>query len=152
MNKQLKSLWEKENAGIKDGMDTAVVCIDIETKTMEYAGAKSHLFIIQSGIGNYIRADKFSIDGDLKNRYTKQVVDISKPTKFYLYSDGFQDQFGGEVNQKFMSRRFREFLEEIHAETMEVQNEKVETKFLEWKGNYNQIDDVLVIGVELPTA
>lgn len=150
MNKQLKSLWEKENAGIKDGMDTAVVCIDMESKTMEYAGAKSHLFIIQNGIGDYVRADKFSIDGDLKNIYTKKVIDISQPTQFYLYSDGFQDQFGGAENQKFMGRRFRDFLAEIQADTMEVQGTKVAEKFLDWKGDYNQIDDVLVIGVELP--
>ena len=67
----------------------------------------------------------------------------------YIFSDGYYDQFGGESKKKFGVRRFKEFLLEIHHEPMNKQCEKLDQRFLEWRGMYDQLDDILVVGIKI---
>jgi len=68
---------------------------------------------------------------------------------FYLFSDGFQEQFGGRHDEKYMSRRFRSFLHSISYMPIDLQSKKIEQEFEDWKGQEEQTDDVLVIGIRL---
>jgi hypothetical protein len=87
---------------------------------------------------------------DVDRFFHKQTVDITAPTIFYMFSDGFQDQFGGDDGRKYMKKRFREFLVEIHKQPFEEQEQILKLEFQSWlAGKYNQIDDVLVIGFKI---
>ena len=67
----------------------------------------------------------------------------------YLFSDGFADQFGGEKGKKFMVKKFHQDLLSIHHLNMDEQKKRLEKYFNDWKGNYEQVDDVLVIGIKV---
>lgn len=147
-----KDLKQKETQN-RDGMDLALVVIDNEAQTLEFAGAKNPLLYIQNGELHEIKGDKFPVGGysyESEQSFTKHTIDISQPTTFYVYSDGYQDQFGGKKGRKFMSRKFKNLLHEIHKLPMTEQQHKLENRLQEWMGNHRQVDDVLVIGVHLP--
>lgn len=154
LHHRIRKVLNQENTQIQDGMDVALVVIDLEEKTLEFAGAKNPLVYIQNNEVNLIKGDKFSIGGEhlgMDRKFTKHTIDVSQKTTFYLYSDGFQDQFGGKNDRKFMSRRFRELLFEIHQLPMQEQRQILETTFQNWmkEGNVEQVDDVLIIGAQI---
>jgi hypothetical protein len=76
-------------------------------------------------------------------------VDFKKDDCFYICSDGYTDQFGGELGKKFLAKPFKELLLRIHSNTMDQQKELLHDTFGKWKGNLSQIDDVLVIGFRI---
>lgn len=147
-----KDLKQKETNN-RDGMDLALVVFDSEAKILEFAGAKNPLLYVQDGELHEIKGDKFPVGGyahEQEQSFKKHVIDVSKPTTFYIYSDGFQDQFGGHKGRKFMSRRFKNMLLEMHALPMDEQKQQLEQQLQEWMQGHKQVDDVLVIGVHLP--
>ncbi|MCP4520401.1 MAG: hypothetical protein GY827_01680 [Cytophagales bacterium] len=77
-----------------------------------------------------------------------QVLSLESMDQFYLFSDGFQDQFGGTNDKRYMKKRFREFLHNISKHSFEKQARLVEEEFLKWKGNTDQTNDVLVVGIK----
>ncbi|OJJ22118.1 hypothetical protein BKI52_08760 [marine bacterium AO1-C] len=147
-----KDLKQQETLN-RDGMDVALVVIDNETKTLEFAGAKNPLIYMQDGELFEVKGDKFPVGGyahEEEQSFRKHVIDISKPTTFYIYSDGFQDQFGGKKSRKFMSRKFKNLLHEVHVKPMQEQAEILEDRLLDWMSDHKQVDDILVLGVHLP--
>lgn len=138
---------------IQDGMDMAVCIIDKRKTILEFAGAKNPLIYIQDGILHQIKGSKFPIGGRKKEKdlrhYEKHTINISSKTTIYLASDGYQDQFGGEDNRKFMSKNFKNILLENYQKPLEEQKDILEETFKNWKGNEKQTDDVLVIGLRL---
>ncbi len=154
LHKGVQYTLQQKRTGNSDGMDMALVTIDEENKKMMYAGARNPLVYIQNGEMHQIKGDKISIGGMQKEKeriFTSHEIDISTPTSFYLFSDGYQDQFGGEKGKKFMSKRFRNLLFDIHQKPMQEQREVLDQKIREWMevGNEEQIDDILVIGVKV---
>jgi serine phosphatase RsbU (regulator of sigma subunit) len=151
---ELRRSLKRQGANIQDGMDIALLIIHPSEKKMEYSGAKNPLVYIQNQELNIIKADLFSIGSNSQDEaeYTFQghTIDISIPTTCYLYSDGFQDQFGGSKGKKFMTTQFRELLHTIHQESIENQEKILENTLNHWmQPNYRQVDDVLVIGLNL---
>lgn len=147
-----KDLKQKETQN-RDGMDIALVVIDHEAQSLEFAGAKNPLLYMQGGALTEVKGDKLPVGGyahEEEQSFTKHVIDISKPTTFYVYSDGFQDQFGGPKGRKFMSRRLKNLLLEIHSLPMNEQKQVLEERLQNWRGEQRQVDDILVIGVHLP--
>ncbi len=150
----LKALHQAENNN-KDGMDIALCVIDQEEKTIEFAGAKNSLLYMQDRKLREIKADIHSVGGwqlgdQAERQFSKHKISYAEePITFYIYSDGYQDQFGGPDDRKFMRRRFKELLYDIHQEPMTYQEEILDKTFLEWKGEGSQMDDILVIGVRL---
>ena len=149
-----KMLKQQENAGSQDGMDIALCTFDLDDQTLEFAGAKNPLVYIQDGQLHEIKGGKFAIGGReqrVTREYTKHTIDISKPTTVYIYSDGFQDQFGGPDNQKFMKKRLRQLLLQIHQKPMDEQQQILDDAFTQWmkEGGERQIDDVLLIGIQV---
>ncbi len=144
------TLKQKETSN-QDGMDMALCVIDREEKTLEFAGAKNPLIYISNGHVEQIKGDKNGIGGkNDDHKFTLHKIEVNGPTWFYLFSDGYIDQFGGDNGRKFMIKNFREMIYNIHQWPMEQQKEHLEKELKTWMGTkYSQIDDVLVIGFKL---
>jgi serine phosphatase RsbU (regulator of sigma subunit) len=136
----------------KDGMDMAMCQIDIANKKLRFSGAKNPLIYIQDNEINQLKADKIPIGGTFVKdpTFTLQELDIDRTTYCYMFSDGFVDQFGGPKGRKYMAKKFRALLLEIHQRPMEEQREILSLTIEAWMGEqYAQIDDILVMGFVL---
>jgi serine phosphatase RsbU (regulator of sigma subunit) len=154
LHKGIRTALRQEVSKNADGMDISLVVIDYQHKIMEFAGAKNPLYYIQNQEFNQVKADVFSIGGEQvkgEKIFTKHRIDISVPTTFYIGSDGFQDQFGGEHNKKFMVKHLRELLFSIHQKDMNAQKEILSKTIAEWikTGKSHQTDDILWIGARV---
>lgn len=138
----------------KDGMDLALCVIDEENKQLEFAGAKNPLIYMSNGQLHHVRGDKMAIggvqkEGKLTRVYSKHVIPLEGEMTFYIFSDGFQDQFGGQEGRKFMLRRFKRLIQEIHQMPMEEQGKVLQRTIEDWMQGHKQIDDILVIGFRI---
>lgn len=134
----------------RDGMDIAMCIIDRKKMTLQFAGAYNPLYLIRNGELTEYKADKMPIGWyDLDNGFKNNLVKIQKDDSFYVFSDGYIDQFGGSMGKKLLSKPFKELLLKIHQNPMAKQKELLHTAFEEWKGNLQQVDDVLVIGFRI---
>jgi len=147
--KALKQTIRKKAS--KDGMDIALCVIDEDFQKMQFAGAFRPLLHIRDGQINRIKSDPVPIGGFRAEapKFTLHELDIKKGDCFYIYSDGYADQFGGERDKKYMTKRFRELIVSMHNLPMNDQHEKLQVEFDRWRGNNEQVDDVLVIGFRL---
>ncbi|TAE73525.1 MAG: hypothetical protein EAZ85_06860 [Bacteroidetes bacterium] len=153
LNEGIFTTLNQKDSQNKDGMDIALIVVDSKTKILKYAGANNSLYYLQNDIFHEIKANKFGIGGTITHRtgepryFSVHEVDVSVPTQFYLYSDGYADQFGGENNRKFMSKNFKELLTKIHHEPAQVQRKILNETIMNWMTHKeNQIDDILVVG------
>jgi serine phosphatase RsbU (regulator of sigma subunit) len=140
-----------ENNTVRDGMDLALCSIDKKSMELEYAGANNPLYLIRNNELIEIKADKFAIgafEPGTKN-YTNHKWQLQKGDKLYVFSDGYADQFGGLKGKKFMYRQFRDVLLKISDKNMQTQKQLLLETLEKWKGMYEQVDDILVIGVEI---
>jgi serine phosphatase RsbU (regulator of sigma subunit) len=136
---------------VRDGMDVAMCSISKDFKTLEYAGANNPLYIIRDGEIQVTKADKFAIASfeHGEHQYENHVFDLKKGDLIYVFSDGYADQFGGVKGKKFMYKQFRDTLIEIKDESMDKQKEILDAKIESWRGEFEQVDDILVIGVRI---
>ncbi|MEM6299267.1 MAG: SpoIIE family protein phosphatase, partial [Bacteroidota bacterium] len=150
MHEGVTSALHQEQTENRDGMDMALIVIDKENQTLEYAGAGRPLLIVKNGALETIKGDRHGIGGASEKkqaiRFTKHKIPLDAPTAFYIYSDGFTDQFGGEGDKKLGTKRMKELCLEYHHLSVAEQEEKFDTAFEEWRGDSPQIDDVLLIG------
>ncbi len=154
LDKNVSDVLNQSHSDMRDGMDVALCVIDLKQNKIEYAGAKNPLIYIQDQIIETVKADRVSVGGNFDNKkevsFTTHTLLIDKPTTFYIYSDGFQDQFGGQKDKKYTTKRFRQTLLQASEKSFSLQEEFLETEFQNWKGkNTTQVDDVLVIGFEI---
>ena len=143
---------KQEQTQNNDGMDMALCVIDKQTHQVEFSGAKNPLVYMQQGEVTVIKGDRYPIGGSQISRrepYQRHVLDLDETTTFYIYSDGYQDQYGGPDNKKFMTRHFRELLHRIHTLPMNEQLKELEKALDDWQGERSQVDDVLVMGFTL---
>jgi serine phosphatase RsbU (regulator of sigma subunit) len=150
LNMEIESAFHREDdysQAIKDGMDIAICCIDRKAARVEYAGAFLPLYIIRDGKLMEFRGDKFIIGRRISGQiYTNHELVLEDGDIFYMMSDGYADQFGGIEDKKFMNRRLRYLLVTIHKYSMGDQMEILADNFVQWKGNNDQVDDIMVIG------
>jgi len=134
-----------------DGMDIALCSLNPEAGILQFAGANNHLYLVRKGEMEVIKADKQDIASKYVNPhpFTNHFVDVQNEDVIYLFSDGFPDQFGGENRKKYKYGKFRDFLLDIHQEPMSVQKALLSDEFDRWKGDHEQIDDVLVMGIRI---
>ena len=147
----IKALKQEKEGLSQDGMDMALCVIDKENKTVEFAGAKNPLVYITNGELKQVKASRNGIGGyqqDAKD-YSSELIHYESPTWFYMFSDGFQDQFGGPKNRKFMIKRLKQLLLDIHYKPMEEQNEILDKVIEEWMKDTPQTDDIILIGFKL---
>lgn len=144
---------ESEYVDTTDGMDLALCTIDFENNVLEYAGAYRPLFMFdKDGNFNKINGDKFPIGGSnfrAEKDFTNHKIAFKPGDTFYIFSDGFADQFGGPKGKKFMVKRLIELLTEIQSYNLDEQYALLKEHFLKWKKEYEQVDDILVIGFRL---
>ena len=135
----------------KDGMDLALVIIHKERLELRFAGAYNQLFIIRDGKLKVLKGDRMpiGIHHFEKESFTQHVLQLQKGDQLYLFSDGYVDQFGGSDGHKFRIQQFKELLLSIAHLPMKNQKEKLERQFAIWKGDHDQIDDVLVLGIKV---
>ena len=154
LHKRIRSALKQEEGDNRDGMDLAICVYDRNTRILEFAGAKNPVVYIQDNEIKQIKGDRTPIGGLQKEEeriFTKHQVHINQVTTVYLFSDGFPDQFGGPQNKKFMIRRFRELLFEIHQKPFDEQKRILETTIDKWigDGENKQTDDILVMGFRI---
>ncbi len=137
---------------IKDGMDISLCCLNVEEKSITWAGAMNPLWVVRKGSKELeeLKPDRQSIGMVEKpKRYKQHEVKLAKGDSLYLFSDGYQDQFGGEKGRKYMKGRFKKFVLSIQDQDMQTQLTSFEKEFNTWKGDREQIDDVCVMGVRI---
>lgn len=142
----------------KDGMDMALCIIDYDNMLMEYAGAYNSLLMIRDNEIVKFEADRMPIGIYLKEKegFTNHIIELKPGDNFYLHSDGYIDQFGGEQGNKLMVKRFRELLLQNHHKTVDEQKKTLEEFMKHWLSfrgktgeSFKQIDDILVIGIQI---
>ena len=134
----------------KDGMDMALCIYDRKESKLQYAGANNPLLIIRNNEMIQIDPDEMPIgyyEGQA-DHFTNHEMDIHMGDMTYMFSDGYADQFGivNGRKKKYLIKRFREFLMEIHNLDMDTQKQRLDDNLLEWRGELKQLDDVLVFG------
>jgi serine phosphatase RsbU (regulator of sigma subunit) len=144
--------FNKDSIDFNDriGMDISLISIDIENMSMQYAGAINPMYFVRNSKLLQFKASRhlLGIDStEIFNYFENSTIDILPGDTIYLFSDGLPDQFGGPDGKKLGYRRFREFLEQISIEEMETQKSLISKFLIEWKGNYEQVDDILLIGI-----
>lgn len=133
----------------KDGMDIAL-CM-VEGDKLEFAGANNPLWIIRNNELTQIKGDSqpVGISHGEEKKFTNHTIDLAPGTSFYVLTDGYADQFGGPKGKKFKYAQLKELLLSISSYASNLQSEKLNETFQHWKGNLEQVDDVLVIGVKI---
>lgn len=142
---------------IQDGMDIAICLIDPETHTLVFAGAMNPAYLLYEQTLQLLEPDISSVGGKAlrpqsegkKKVFRNKTVRYSPGSMLYLFTDGYMDQFGGEKDQKFNTKRFKQLLGNIHHLPASLQKEIMEGAFREWKEDYPQTDDVLLLGISL---
>lgn len=134
----------------KDGMDIAICMINTENLHLQYAGAHNPLYIFRNNELIEFKGDRQPIAIHIKETdFKNHQIDLQKGDAIYIFSDGYYDQFGGNGNKKFMVRQFKQLLENINQKPMNEQHDILNNTFGDWKGDNDQIDDVLVIGMRI---
>jgi len=146
-----QTLYQRaDESRVRDGMDIALIRLDLRTLQLEYAGAFNPLYLVRDGKLTEVKADKFPVgsflDEELR-RFTHREMQLQKGDVVYLFSDGYADQFGGPEGKKFKRSRFKETLVNVHRENFSGQRELLLQAFEDWRGRSEQVDDILVMGI-----
>ncbi len=137
-----------------DGMDIALCALDLQDNSLQFAGALRNLYVMRKneGVLEEITGDKKSLGGEMSNEkkiFTNRTTQLNTGDSFYIFSDGFADQFGGPHGKKFMMMRFKELLVGIRNMSMAEQEKELNLAIENWKQNTEQVDDILVIGIRI---
>jgi serine phosphatase RsbU (regulator of sigma subunit) len=180
LHDKIRKALKQRTTGNRDGMDISIVVIDKKNNTLKFAGANTPIVYIQNHELTLIKGDKEGIGGLENERdrdFTHHTITLRpklkaslptavashlspdsnqneeerySPTTFYIFSDGYQDQFGGEKGRKFMLRRMTDLFMQIYQKPMSEQHEIMERTLANWANGQRQIDDILVMGIHLP--
>lgn len=136
---------------VKDGMDIALCTIDEEHGVLKFAGANNPLYYVENGILKEIKGDRQPVGvfaGHIKP-FVTHTVPLKDLEAFYIFSDGYADQFGGPAGKKFKYAQLQSLVASSWKKTPAQQSEAFASAFHSWKGNLEQVDDVLLMGVLL---
>lgn len=155
LNKSIKTALHQyeESESARDGMDIALCKVNLENKLLTYAGANRPFWLIRNGSNKLeeIKATKKAIGGLTEDNqyFNSHEFELVSGDTFYLCTDGFADQFGGEHGKKLMNKTFKEILIEIQNKTMPEQEKHLNNFIEKWRAGSEQVDDILVIGIRL---
>ena len=158
--------FEKSTSEVKDGMDISLLCIDSKNKTISWSGAHNSLWYISESESSRlsvraesrtdskelveIKADKQPIGKtEYPKPFTTHQIEYKEGTTFYLFTDGFADQFGGPNGKKYMAKNFKQVLVANSHLPFSKQKEVLEQTFQNWVGDLEQVDDVCVVGIRI---
>ena len=154
LNKDFQEVFKDvENITLRDGMDVAFCSINRKTKALEFAGAFNPLYLIRNNSITEVKGDRNPVGLDhpdySESEFTNHTIQLQTGDVFYIFSDGFADQFGGPEGKKYKYRRFRHLLLALHHLPMKRQHDYLSKSIVEWKGDLDQVDDILVIGIRI---
>jgi serine phosphatase RsbU (regulator of sigma subunit) len=148
--------FAKSERDVKDGMDISLASIPKARKgdklEIKWAGANNPIYIVSDGAVKEIKGNKFPVGAyvsEQKQNFTTHSIELKKGDRIYLFSDGLVDQFGGPNEKKYKAKRMQLKMLESTQMTIEQQKEYLRSDLLAWQGKLEQVDDVLVIGVEV---
>lgn len=154
----VRTLKQEDDDMSQDGMDVALITIDPQAGTVQFAGAHRPLYYLHQGELEEIKGDRLSIGGTQYSRRGKEVqfqsisMSYEDGDTLFIGSDGYQDQTGGSESKKFRAKQLREMLSQVNGHDLSQFRETVESTFDSWKGSEPQMDDVLLMGVRLRSA
>ena len=151
LDKQIFStLNQNVDVGVSnDGMDMVVFEVNLKTRHIRFASAMRPVIIVMAGEYYYIKGNRCSVGGEsvIEKYFDDQEYYLSQGDSVYLFSDGLPDQFGGEYGKKMKINRLKNLIEEVNELPMDEQKELITNFFYEWKGDYEQVDDVILMGL-----
>lgn len=142
----------EEDATVKDGMDISICALNRKTMQLEFAGAYNSLYLVRDGKLTEIAGDKFPVGifvGEEMQQFKGHELQLKKGDCLYLFTDGIADQFGGPKGKKFKYKQLQEKLLSMYASPMADQGKALDKVIEDWRGELEQIDDMLVIGVRV---
>jgi serine phosphatase RsbU (regulator of sigma subunit)/tetratricopeptide (TPR) repeat protein len=147
----LKQSADSNALTVKDGMDIALCVLDRTTLMLQFSCAYNPVWIVRDGTLISFPVDKFpvGIHHSENQPFTLHQFQLQQGDMLYLHSDGFPDQFGGPTEKKFKSKQLQQLLVEASTLTCEVQVVKLSEALNNWRGNLEQVDDVLIVGVKI---
>jgi serine phosphatase RsbU (regulator of sigma subunit) len=145
------TLSQSYNAETKDGMDIALCILNNKTKQLQYAGAFNPLYLIRDNNLMEIKGDRMPIGIYHYNEtdFTNNEIQLQKNDCLYIFSDGYVDQFGGKSGKKMLTKNLKETLLRIHKQPMQEQKDILNETLDQWKGDYKQVDDILIMGLRI---
>ncbi|MBI1288629.1 MAG: PAS domain S-box protein [Flavobacteriales bacterium] len=152
LDTELENRFKNGTELVNDGMDVAFCTIDTKENRLQFSGAMNPVVIVGKQGVRVLKGSRYSLGAYISSAsksFETHEVEFEKGDMLYLFSDGFQDQFGGPNDKRFMVKQLKELFEQIHQLPTEEQLDAVTRSFESWKGDNEQIDDVLVMGVRL---
>jgi serine phosphatase RsbU (regulator of sigma subunit) len=142
--------FEKSNENVKDGMDIAICALEKGSNKLEFAGANNRLYLIRNNEITDVKGDKQPIGQYADPEpFTNHELHIEENDHIYIFSDGYPDQFGGPDNKKLKYKAFKQILLNHIHQPMNEQLTSLDEAFENWRGKFEQVDDVCVIGLKL---
>lgn len=153
LNNEVKNALKQntEQNKQRDGMDLALINLDLEKNKLQYSGANRPLYLIKNNELTELKPTKYAIGGFTKyNQEFEEIeIQLEKGDMIVMTTDGYADQFGGESGKKLMTKKLKALLLEIASLNCNEQYEKIRKAFNEWKGEFDQVDDVCIIGITI---
>jgi ligand-binding sensor domain-containing protein/serine phosphatase RsbU (regulator of sigma subunit) len=149
----VKALMQRKGETINDGMDLTLIAFNRKKFTLEFAGAYNPLYLVRNGEVITHKGDRFPIgmsSMEAKKTFANQHVEIKSGDMIYMSSDGYADQFGSADSKKYKSGNVKKLLAEIYMLPIDEQRIKLEKEILDWKGDLQQVDDIMFIGTKIP--
>lgn len=146
-----RTLQTNDESSVKDGMDLALCSFNKKKMLLQYAGAHNNMYHIRKGELTEYKANRFAIGykgRDEGKSFDNVEISVEEGDVIYIFSDGFVDQFGGELGRKYMSKRFKQYLIDNYNNNFTQQKNDLSKEIKNWMSNkYKQIDDILVWGI-----
>ena len=154
LNKSLIELFTKneldDETPVKDGMDISICVFHTDTGVLEYSGALTRMLLVRNNQFITYRGDKnpVGLSNEQDNLFTTAIIRVQKGDRFYMFSDGYADQFGGESGKKMKFKHFKHNILSVQHLPMMKQGIELKKQFQQWQGDWEQVDDVIVMGFE----
>jgi serine phosphatase RsbU (regulator of sigma subunit) len=134
-----------------DGMDVVVCEFSLKTRHVRFASAMRPVILVLDGESYYIKGNRLSVGGEsvIEKFFDDQEYYLNEGDTIYFFSDGLPDQFGGTDGKKMKIARFKKLIEQTSKLPMDNQQEFISKFFYEWKGTFDQVDDVLLMGIKV---
>lgn len=149
LREQIKQIFSHFGSKNSDGLDIALIAINTNTNEIQYSGAFNPLVVINKGSFTEYKPVRNPIGFyPMEEPFTTKLIPLKENDMIYMFSDGFADQPGGSEHKRFSNRNFKELLYQIHESSPDKQETMLETVYNNWRGNFEQIDDVTVMGIK----
>jgi serine phosphatase RsbU (regulator of sigma subunit) len=153
LDKQIfATLNQNVDVGVSnDGMDMVVCEFNVKTRHMKFASAMRPVIIVMGGESYYIKGNRCSVGGEsvVEKYFDDQEYYLREGDTVFMFSDGLPDQFGGKDGKKMKIARLKKLLDEVSKLPMNEQKENISNFFFDWKGDYEQVDDILLMGIRV---